>query len=97
MSEELNPEQLKGLFAILGAVTSGFIARQLIHGEQIDWRKFWGEWILALLGGMALWAAGVLQHLAFIEMVLVGTAAGLGGVRAMEWLIKLIAHIKRLH
>lgn len=92
----ISPEHLKGLALIVAFLTSGLLAKKLITDEAIDWRKFAGEWILAALGGIALWAVGMLQHFSLIQMVLVGTAAGLGGVRTMEWVVKLVVHIRSI-
>ena len=92
----ISPESMKGFYAIFSFITAGLLAKKLISPERIDWRKFAGEWILAGLGAVALWAMGVLNGLTLLQMILVGTAAGLGGVRSLEWAIKIIMHIRKL-
>lgn len=96
LKEMITVEHLKGLLAILSFVTGGLLAKKLISDEAIDWRRFAGEWILALMSGFALWAGGVLEGLSLVHMILLGSAAGLGGVRALEWALKLVMHIKRI-
>jgi len=96
LKDMITLEHLKGLLAILSFVTGGLLAKKLISDEAIDWRRFAGEWILALMGGVALWSAGVLEGLSLVHMILLGSAAGLGGVRALEWAVKLAMHIKKI-
>lgn len=89
-------ESLKALAAILSLATSGLLAKKLVSDEAIDWRRFAGEWLLAIIGGIGAWSMGVLQGLTFMQMILVGTILGLGGVRTMEWIIKLVIHVRKM-
>ncbi len=95
-NDHISPDSMKGFYAIFSFITAGLLAKKLITPEKINWRKFAGEWILAGLGAVALWAMGVLQGLDLLQMILVGTAAGLGGVRSLEWAIKIVMHIRKL-
>lgn len=68
----------------IGLTMLGLIARILLKDEPINWRKFAGELILAGIGGITLWAAGMLQELPLFGMLLMAGLSGLGGVKALE-------------
>ena len=75
-------------------VITGTIGRILNSDEPFKLRKFAGEIILALVSGVMLYSIGLLQGLDPIQMAVVGSLAGLGGVRFVEWLIKIVKKVR---
>lgn len=77
------------LLSFVGMLVVGTLARVLVSDEPLDLRKLSGELLLALLAAVALFYLGVLQGLSTPQMMAVGSLAGLGGVRLLEWVIKI--------
>lgn len=80
----------------LALVVTGTIGRILISEEPFRFRRFAGEVILAIVAGVMLYSAGLLQGLNPAQLAVVGSLAGLGGVRLVEWAIKIIVKVKEV-
>lgn len=81
--------QIKVFVWVVLSMAMGLLARTLIDPTPIDWRRFAGELILAVLAGVTLFAFGVIQEMESWQIVVMGGLAGLGGVRLVEWIIKI--------
>ena len=79
-------------FIMLGL--AGLIGRTLVSPEPLNWRRFAGEMILTAIGAVALYALGMLQGLTLWQMVLLGCGTSLGGLRALEWGVKIARAVK---
>ena len=75
-------------------VVTGTVGRILASDEPFKFRKFAGELILAAVSGVMLYSAGLLQGLDPVQMAVMGSLAGLGGVRLAEWLIKIAKKVR---
>ena len=80
------------VFAVL--MILGFIARNLISDEPFRFGRFMGEMILTGIGALALCAAGVLQGLDGWQMLFLASASSLGGLRAVEWTLKIAQAVR---
>ena len=72
------------------------LARHLVSSEPLDKRRLAGEAILSAIGAVVFWSAGLLQGMSTLQMVFFGSLAALGGVRAVEWGIKIAAAVKNI-
>lgn len=77
------------LLWILTLFILGAIAHTLISKEPFDLKRFTGELILASVAAVAMWAFGLMQGMSPIQMIFFGAMGGLGGVRLVEWGIKI--------
>ena len=82
-------ESVKTLIAIATMFAGGVVARILVSDEPFDAKKFAGEMIFAIIGAVILWSFGVLQDFSTWQMFLYGGLVSLGGVRFLEWIIKI--------
>lgn len=83
------------LWVVVGLMILGEVARHLVSDEPFCKRKFAGELIFAALGGFLLWTFGLLQGLTAPQMLLAGGLGSLGGVRLVEWVIKIGKEVRR--
>lgn len=91
--EQFHPHST--LLIVLALVIVGTVGQMLVSDEKFDVKKMLGELLLAGVGAMGLWAYGILQEFHPAEQVLYGSLLALGGVRALEWVIKAIRLIKQ--
>ncbi|AZZ92762.1 hypothetical protein EUZ85_19350 [Hahella sp. KA22] len=84
----------KEFWTVLVLFVAGFVARTLVSQEPFDRKKFLGELILTAIGAVALYAAGALQGMSDLQMLMFGALGSLGGLRAVEWVIKAAAQVK---
>lgn len=82
------------LLSFIAMVLMGTIARVFISNEPLDKRKLTGEMILAVLGAILLYSFGLLQGLTTPQMIFLGSLGSLGGVRLLEWLIKIARQVR---
>jgi len=75
-------------------VVTGTVGRILISDEPFNGRRFGGELVLAMVSGVMLYSIGLLQGLDPLQMAVTGSLAGLGGVRFVEWLIKIAKKVR---
>lgn len=71
-------------------------AKQLVGADPIDPKRLGGEVILSCLGAAVFHALGLLQSLSGPEYWLMIFMAALGGVRSIEWLVKIIIALKKV-
>lgn len=88
----LSPE----FWTFLSIVLLGFLGRTLIGKEPLDKRQLAGEAILTAVGAVGMYAAGLLQGLSVLQMIVLGSLAALGGIRAFSWLLKAAIAIKKV-
>jgi len=67
----------------------GAAARTFISDEPFNAKKFTGEMLFAFIGAVVLYTFGVLQGMNTIEIIFFGGLGSLGGVRLVEWAIKI--------
>lgn len=80
---------------LISILLMGYLARTLASEEPFDKKRFFAESILTVIGGVLLYAAGLIQGLSFLEMVVFYCLTALGGVRTAEWVIKAVVAIKK--
>lgn len=78
----------------LGLFMLGLIARKLVSKEPIDWQRFAGEMILAGIGALVFYVTGLLQGMSTLQMIIFACLGSLGGLRAIEWAIKIVLQLK---
>lgn len=79
---------------MLFLIVTGMLGRVLVSGEPFDAKKFAGEIALSIVGAAILYFYGILQSMSVPEMIIYGGLTGLGGVRLIEWVIKIIKAIR---
>lgn len=82
------------LLSFIVMILMGTLARVFMSNEPLDWRKLAGEAMLAVLGAVMLYSFGLLQGLTMPQMMFLGALGGLGGVRMLEWMIKIARKVK---
>lgn len=83
------------MWMIIGLFLTGYVARTLVSREPFDKRRFFGEAILTVIGAVGFYAAGLLQGMNPLQMIMFGCLGSLGGLRAIEWTIKAVIAIKK--
>ena len=83
------------LWSVIGFAVLGTLARRLVEQEPFDRKKLAGEAILSTLAAIALYTGGLMQGLNEVQIVFGGALAGIGSVRALEWIIKGALAVKR--
>ncbi|MBO9492071.1 hypothetical protein J7384_17045 [Endozoicomonas sp. G2_1] len=86
--ENLTSTQTKELLAIALTMLAGFIARTLVSDEPFNVKRFFGEMILSIMFGGAIYAFGIIQSMDFWHTFLIALLSGMGTTRSIEWLIK---------
>lgn len=84
------------LQTIVGVWLMGSIAKVLVSSEPFDPKKFAGELILACIGGFICYLTGVLRGEDPLHILLFGVLASLGGVRLLEWVIKIVRKVHEM-
>jgi len=67
----------------------GSVARSFISHEPFCLRRFVGEMLLSIIGAIVLWSFGLLQGMTELQIIFLGGLASLGGVRMIEWIMKI--------
>ncbi len=68
---------------------AGAAARVLVSGEPFNMRRFVAEMLFAFIGAVMLWSFGLLQGMTALQIIFFGSLGSLGGVRLIEWGIKI--------
>ena len=74
----------------------GSLARMLVSNEPFCWRRFWGEMILSFIGAVLMYSFGLLQGMSPIQIVFFGSLGSLGGIRLIEWVIKIARRVREV-
>ena len=82
------------LWSVIAMFILGTIGRILVSDEPFDPRKFFGELILAAIGAIILYSFNLMQGMTPIQIVFFGALGSLGGVRLIEWIIKIAKKVK---
>lgn len=82
------------MWSIVGLFLMGVLARTLISNEEFCARKFFGELLLASIGAVVMYSFGMMQNMTAVQIIFFGSLASLGGVRMIEWFIKIIERLK---
>lgn len=82
------------LVSFIVMILMGAIARVFVSNEPLDLRKLAGEAMLAVLGAVMLYSFGLLQGLTVPQMMFLGALGGLGGVRLLEWIMKIARRVR---
>lgn len=81
-------------WTVLTMFCLAYLARTLVSKEPLDWKRLLGELILTAISAIALYSAGLLNGMSPLQMVFAGALGSLGGLRAVEWMIKIAIQIK---
>lgn len=84
------------LFIAMALFVSVLFAKHLTGGEPLDPKRLAGEVILSCIGAAVFHAMGLLQGLIGPEYWLMMFLAALGGVRSVEWAMKILIAIKKV-
>lgn len=85
----------KTLWGFIALFLAGTVGRILAGNEPFDTRRFAGEILLGVVAAFILYAFGILQGLTTPQFIILGGTGGLGGVRLLEWGIRLAKQIKQ--
>jgi len=83
------------LWSVVVMFVLGSMARAFASNEPFDARKFIGEIIFSAIGAIMLYSMGLMQNMNEVQIIGFGAFASLGGVRSIEWAIKIGHKIKR--
>lgn len=72
----------------------GSMARTFVSDEPFDGKKFMGEIIFSTIGAVMLFSMGLMQGMNEIQIVGFGSLASLGGVRTVEWALRIVKKAK---
>lgn len=81
--------------SLVAMMVFGTIGRILVSDDPFDWRRFTGELILAAIAAVLLYAFGMLNGMSFYQVLAVGALGGLGGIRLLEWAIKIWKQVQK--
>lgn len=82
------------MWLVIFLMVMGTIGRTLVSNEPFDVKRFSGEVILSVIGAIMLYSFGLLQGMSIPQIILLGSLGSLGGLRILEWLIRLAKQIK---
>ena len=77
------------LWMTIGLFVLGTIGRNLLSQEPFQLKRFLGELVMSVLGGFIIWSFGLMKGMTPSQMVFFGGFAAWGGIRAMEWCMKI--------
>ncbi|MGL4638561.1 MAG: hypothetical protein ACRCVX_02365 [Shewanella sp.] len=80
-------EHLLKPLAIVATFSLAVVARKLLNEEQIKFRAFIGELILAVIFGLLLVFTGVIRGYSFAETMTISCICGLGINRSVQWIV----------
>jgi len=84
-------------WTFLFLIVVGFAGRVLVAGEPFKAKEFIGELCLAVVGGFGLYALGMMQDMDEWQIILMGALGGWGGVRMIEWAVKIVTTISKMN
>ncbi|WP_026610700.1 hypothetical protein [Methylocaldum szegediense] len=84
----------KVLWTIIGLFMLSAAARNLLSSEPFDPRRFLGEILLSIVGAVIMWSFGLMQGMSTAQIFFIGGLAALGGVRAIEWGLKIMNTVR---
>lgn len=84
------------LWATIALFVIGSMARSLLSDEPFNPKKFAGEMLFAVIGAVTLWSFGLLQGMTPAQIVFLGSLGSLGGIRLLEWVMKIAKAVKRV-
>jgi hypothetical protein len=84
----------KVLWTVMGLFMLSAAARNLLSPEPFDPRRFLGEILLSVVGAVIMWSFGLMQGMSTAQIFFIGGLAALGGVRAIEWGLKIMNSVK---
>ena len=82
------------LWSIMALFALGALGRILVSSEPFDLRRFAGELILSVIAAVILFSFNVMQGMTTVQIVFFGALGSLGGVRMIEWVIKIARKMK---
>lgn len=86
----------KHLYISMAVFMSVVLAYRLVGTEPINLRRLIGELILALVGAGFFHAFGLMKGLSGPEYWLMIFLAAMGGLRSIEWALKVFIALKRI-
>jgi hypothetical protein len=84
----------KVFWTVVGLFMLSAAARNLLSSEPFDPRRFLGEILLSIVGAVIMWSFGLMQGMSTAQIFFIGGLAALGGVRAIEWGLKIMNSVK---
>lgn len=73
--------------AIIVTFAFAVVARNLLNEEEVKFKEFVGEMILAIIFGIMLVSLGVIRGTSFPETMFLACVLGLGINRSVQWLV----------
>lgn len=83
------------LWSVITMFVLGSVARAFVSSEPFDLRKFIGEILFATIGAIMMYSMGLMQGMNEIQIIGFGAFASLGGVRSVEWALRIAHKIKK--
>lgn len=83
------------MWSVIGMFVAGTLGRILVSDEPFDSRRFTGEIILSIIGAIILYSFNVMQGMSPIQIIFFGALGSMGGIRLIEWLIKIAKKIQK--
>ena len=83
-------------WTLIALFVMAIVSRTLLSDEPFKLKKFAGEIVLAVIGAILLFSFGVLEGMTPPQLVLAGGLGSLGGVRLLEWGIKVYRKLKAI-
>ena len=90
----LEPGGDRSLLTVIMLFIMGAVARALVSPEPLDWRRLVGEAILSAIGAVVVFNFGVIQGMSNPEIMLWGALGSLGGIRILEWVIRIARYAR---
>ena len=84
------------LYISMVVFMSVVLAYRLVGNEPISMRRLLGELILALIGAAIFHALGLMKGLSGPEYWLMIFLAAMGGLRSIEWVLKVFIALKKV-
>lgn len=84
---DLKHQEIIKPIAVVITFSLAVVARHLLNEEEIKFRAFIGEMILAVIFGLLLVFLGVIRGSTFPETMFLACACGLGINRSVQWLV----------
>ena len=82
------------LWSFVAMFALGSVARTFVSNEPFDFKKFVGEIIFSVIGAVLMYSLGLMQNMNEVQIVGFGALASLGGVRSIEWVLRIARKIK---
>lgn len=82
------------LWSVVSLFALGTLGRILVSSEPFDLKRFLGELILSVISAIILFSFNLMQGMSPTQIVFFGALGSLGGVRMVEWVIKIAQRVK---